>query len=522
MTQELNQSQEQTEPTNPFEPFESEEKALDFLKNYRSYQSGFALRPYQIEDILMAPRANFRVLYNHEVGLGKTAMGAMATHLFEKTPAIILCKTALKYQWFRQILEWTNELSQVIKQPDDSLLPVPFYIVSMDLARKFKPEDWERFNAQTIIIDECQHIKNIEAKRTSALRKLSRNVPHVIALSANAIENRFTEYFPVLNILKPESFRNLDSFIHTWVLWYYDRYSGKMKGDRVKNPKLWREATKSFIIRRLKSDVLKELPPVQKNNHFYNLEKEFGLEYERYTKEFLNYFDNTKDTGFSLFTNILPYLQKMRHLTGRAKVESVVDFTTEFLLSTALENGDSPEIRANQTPRKIVLFVHFKDVAESIAHNLDEWLRDGGYKPCLKYTSNLDAEQRNNLVLEFEKDPERRVMIASLLAAGEGLNLQFCADSVLVDRHWNHSKEEQAVVGRFHRIGQQHDSVNANYMLALGTIDEWLTQIVARKELIVREANDGVAANFDEMSIVLELADKISQMRDSKPWRAAF
>jgi len=123
---------------------------------------------------------------------------------------------------------------------------------------------------------------------------------------------------------------------------------------------------------------------------------------------------------------------------------------------------------------------------------------------------------------EFKANPKRPVLIASLLAAGEGLNLQFCSDSVLVERFWNHSKEEQAVVGRFHRIGQVANSVDANYILALGTVDEYMTQIVARKHLIVEEANSGIPQNFDEMSMVMELAEEISRQRDNKPWRSEF
>lgn len=512
---------EVVENKNPFSPFSSREEAQSALENYQSFKSGFKPRPYQIEDILQAPNANFRILHNHEVGLGKTMIGNLTVWFFKKTPCIILCKKGLQHQWFHENLEWTNELSQIIKQPDDMLLPVPFYIVSLDLARKFSPDDWARFNAQSIIIDECQHVKNIEAKRTTALRKLSRNVPHIIALSANAIENRFTEYFPILNMLRPDDFRTPESFMSTWVNYYYDRYTGKMKGDRVKNPKLWRDATRSFIVRRLKSDVLKELPPVQMSNHYFNLEKRFGQEYETYLSQFTEYYDNTKDTGFALQTNILAYLQKMRHLTGRAKVETVVDFVKEFLESTEGELTEDG-VKLNENPRKIILFCHFKDVAAGIVELLNSYLRENGYQECLVYASKLSAEERAILTNRFKHERGARVMVASLLAAGEGLNLQFSSDSILVDRHWNYSKEHQAVVGRLHRLGQTAERVNANFILALGTIDEWLTRIVARKELIVKEANDGTLENFDEIQVIMELAEEISRQRDNKPWRSAF
>jgi SNF2 family DNA or RNA helicase len=266
---------------------------------------------------------------------------------------------------------------------------------------------------------------------------------------------------------------------------------------------------------------MKDLPPVRKSNHFFNLEKEFADVYEAYVEEFTKYFDETKDTGFALFSNLLGYFAKMRHLTGRAKTGIVVDYVKDFLIANDGYSMTDDGFEKISEPKKITIFCHHKDVAEGIQLLLNAEMQDiPNCSPCLMYNSSLDAEARNKMIEKFRDDSSCRVMIASLLAAGEGLNLQFCSDSMLVERHWNHQKEEQAVVGRFHRPGQK-ESVNANYVIALGTIDEWISQLVARKELIVKEANEGEEQNFSEHKVLVELAEKIATMRNNKPWRSA-
>ena len=449
-----------------WKPFSNRTDAELYLKTYRT-QCGWKLRDYQIEDILRFPTSGFRVLYNHMMGLGKTGMSCVAASVFQKTPVLVGCKAGLKYQWMKQIWEFTGEVAQIINQPDDMILPnVKFYIVSLDMMRKFTEDDWERIGAQSLIIDECQHIKNFESKRTRALRKVGKTIPCILGLSANAIENRFTEYWPVLSILRPNTFGNREFFIGTWVLTHYDRYTGRVKGDRVSDPKLWKQATDWFIIRRKKEDVLTELPPMNFTNEFFNLEKEFGEEYDRYQNEFLEYYDEAQGkgtSGFGMFSNILQYMSKMRHLTGRAKVKTTVQHTIDFLESTQYELTEEGFERtsASESERKITLFTHHLDVAKSIVEGINAWLAKNDYEPVLHYHSGLDAKQRFELVETFEKNPKRRVMVASLLSAGEGLNLQFCSDSVLVERHWNDSKEKQAIEGRFHRMGQTAESVDA-------------------------------------------------------------
>jgi len=118
--------------------------------------------------------------------------------------------------------------------------------------------------------------------------------------------------------------------------------------------------------------------------------------------------------------------------------------------------------------------------------------------------SGLDGNARQALIQRFKDDTLARVMIASTLASGEGINLQFCSDAVILERQWNPANEEQAE-GRFHRFGQKN-SVSITYMIASGTIDEYFTELVEIKRSIVASAMDKKEIQWEQQSLMRELA----------------
>jgi len=120
------------------------------------------------------------------------------------------------------------------------------------------------------------------------------------------------------------------------------------------------------------------------------------------------------------------------------------------------------------------------------------------------------------MVTNFRENDRSRIMIASTLAAGEGLNLQFCADAVMLERQWNPANEEQAE-GRFHRFGQLHP-VTVTYMIASETIDEYFTELVEQKRAIVGSTLDNKDIQWDQNSLMTELA-QILVTKGKKSWK---
>ncbi len=192
-------------------------------------------------------------------------------------------------------------------------------------------------------------------------------------------------------------------------------------------------------------------------------------------------------------------MNKMRQITGIGKVQQAVDYTTEFLLSC---------------DRKIVIFVHHHTAHAMLKNSLDSWLVDGGFEKTLNLDATLDANSRYELAEKF-KNSNHRVMIASTLAAGEGINLQFCADAVMLERQWNPANESQAEA-RFHRFGQKN-AVSITYMIASETIDEFFTELVEQKRAIVASTLDNEIIKWDQQSLMTELA-QILVTKGKKSW----
>jgi len=111
------------------------------------------------------------------------------------------------------------------------------------------------------------------------------------------------------------------------------------------------------------------------------------------------------------------------------------------------------------------------------------------------------------------------VMIASTLASGEGLNLQFCSDCIMAEQQWNPANEEQAEA-RFKRIGREASIINATYQIALSTIDEFLADLKASKRHIIEEALTGQknTVPYVEQEMMKELAD-IIMTKGLKRWK---
>jgi len=204
----------------------------------------------------------------------------------------------------------------------------------------------------------------------------------------------------------------------------------------------------------------------------------------------------------------------MRHITGLAKIPATVEFVCDHL---------------SETGRKIVIFVHHKDVGEILYRQFKQKYHPNNYTTIkyedrvkvMKLVATMKAEERFVVQEEFNKT-ERVILIASTLAAGEGLNLQSCCDCVLHERQWNPANEEQAE-GRFIRIGQKSTSVTGTYTTASGTVDEFLNEIIERKRVNFHNAmNEGEAPIWVQNDVVNELAEKIVKEANKLQKMAAF
>jgi len=464
--------------------------------------NGCRLMPYQVQGVKFLQTADAKALLADEQGLGKTIQAAalLKLHFKELTPCIIVCPTTVKLQWMHELISKCDiKLIQVIGSTKEMAAPgFDVYVTTYDLLKTEKCFDLVKDKIKFIIIDECQRIKNHLSDRAKAVQKISKSIEHILPMSGTPIKNHAGEYFTVLNLVRPRLYPHYANFIDNECDSYRSPYGYKVGG--LKYPEQFHEDTKEFILRRTKAEVLKDLPELMRKFHHAELNPKLNKAYAEALKELDDLLYDNDMNAMERNSKSIAIMTKMRQITGIGKVQTCVDWVTEFLMSC---------------DRKLTIFVHHHVVADMLIATLNKWLDDGGFKSCLHMSASLDADHRENLARKF-KEQEYRVMIASTLAAGEGINLQFCSDAIMMERQWNPANEEQAE-GRFHRFGQTN-TVSVTYMIASETIDEYFTTLVENKRAIVSSTLDNREIQWDQQSLMKELA-QILVTKGKSAWK---
>ena len=442
-----------------------------------------------------------------EMGLGKTiqALGYLKFHP-EHTPFLCIVKSGIKYQWYMAILRWMGikYLPQVIETGKDGLIPgLKSYIISYDLLRRFDISKFEKLGLKTVILDECQLVKNPNSTRTGEVRKVVRLAQHVIPLSGTPWKNRGSEFFVALNMLDSLKFDSYERFKHRWIDYYYD--GPKLKEGGIRNIPLFKDYTKDIIIRRERTEVMPELPLINRVKLYCQMEDHAKKAYEEEVSEFVKFYNSAviggEEDTFESQQGILARLARMRQITGLAKIPLTLEDIEEFF---------------EETDRKLAVFVHHIRVGEMLvdqARQLDV-VKEKRIK-VITLTGGMDSASRYEVQKEFN-ETKQILLIGSTLASGEGLNLQTCSDCIMHERQWNPANEEQAE-GRFIRIGQMAQSVTAKYALAIDTVDDILDGIVARKRIAFHNSmNKGEISQWNQQSIMKELAESIVKMAKRK------
>lgn len=492
-------------------------------------RSGKVIFPFQSKGIEFLEQANGRALIADEPGLGKTitALGFIFHHAKEVCPVLWICKTTLKLQALKEAIDWCGDefMGQIIENPRSMIIPnLKLYIISMDLLRNMPSEKMEKIGFRTIVADEIQHFKNPQSTRTSELRKLVGESEYFIPLSGTPWKNRGQEYFPVLNMLDASRFSSYANFKNRWVDYYLDERTGKIKQGGIRNIPAFKEYTKDMVIRRMRDDVLPDLPKINRQIRYIDMEDMFKKAYDKAELHVANRIKAAIIDGKDA-ANMQGEIMQLKHITGLAKCEVAIEDTIEFLEDT-------------EEHEKITIFHHHIDVGDNIQSGdaartytgLDNYLEKNNLKSTLRLYGGRNPDERNRIIEDFKNDPKRRVLIASTLASGEGLNIQFCQNAMMVERQWNPMNEEQAEL-RFSRPLSKSDlpeylwnlvdkkvSIRVPYLIADQTVDSMLTEIVERKRAQFRRVMNPGEENvkWEESDIVRELSDMIIKKRFGK------
>ncbi|XP_044294244.1 SWI/SNF-related matrix-associated actin-dependent regulator of chromatin subfamily A-like protein 1 isoform X2 [Varanus komodoensis] len=422
-----------------------------------------ALMPFQREGVNFAISRKGRLLLADDMGLGKTIQAiCIAAYYRKEWPLLVIAPSSVRYTWAEAFYKWLPSLSpdtvSVIATSKDCLTARLINIVSFDLLSKMQKQLKTTF--QVVIVDESHFLKNGKTARCRAALPLLKAAKRVILLSGTPAMSRPAELYTQIAAIRPSFFPQFHAFGLRYCdakqsPWGWD-YSGSSNLGELK---LLLE--ESIMIRRLKSDVLSQLPAKQRKvvvvaSEGMNARTKAAL--KAAAKEMAKGYKSKQEEKEAL---ILFY-----NRTAEAKIHCIIEYILELL-----ESGRE----------KFLVFAHHKLILDAITEELEK--KHVGY---IRIDGSTPSAERQSLCEEFQFTKKHSVGLLSLTAANMGLTLSAADLVVFAELFWNPGVLIQAE-DRAHRIGQT-SSVNIHYLVAKGTADDYLWPMIQEKIRVLGEA----------------------------------
>lgn len=401
-----------------------------------------------------------------DMGLGKTLQTiAMLARIYPKTkePTLIVMPKSLLFNWQNEIQRFASQLTTYtyygIQRDMNQALESQLILTTYAVLRN----DVETFCKQSfhyVILDESQNIKNLASQTTQAVMLL--HTKHRLALSGTPIENNLTELYSLFRFLNPAMFGSLEDF--------NAHYTYPIQRDNDKDTmQALRKKIYPFMLRRLKKDVLKELPDRIEQTLYVEMEKNHADFYEERRKFYYQHVKKTianegiQKSQFVMFQalNELRRIASVPESMSNGDIISPKMSTLMDMLTDAVSNG-----------HKVVVFFNYIAGIELVSEKLDEAGIDFA---CMTGSTH----DRKGVVERFQNDPKCKILLMTLKTGGVGLNLT-AADTVFIfEPWWNKAAEEQAI-NRLHRFGQKA-KVLCYSLITQNTIEEKIRLLQQQK-----------------------------------------
>lgn len=417
------------------------------------------LFPYQVEGVRMLS-AGFRLLADDQ-GLGKTAQVLQYIKIKGIKKILICCPATLKLNWQKETLMWTDFTKEDISiiqgaQPYDVDNKVT--IINYDLL-PYWAEKLKHNKYQLVVADECHYVQSEKAQRTKAFLTVIENSEDRIFISGTPFTSRPYQMYTALHNIAPKIFRSAQEYGLKFCGPTYQMNKLVFKG--ASNMDVLHSILMDGIcIRRLKEDVLQELPEKMR------VTLPMGMNAAEIRKDPDLFHEICRLEGkIARATDLLGTMEWRKQIAYLRKQKDILTWIRDFL----------------ETGKKLVVFgVHRMalDAVEEAFPGIS--VRVDGTTP---------NKTRDAYVERFQKDPECRLFIGNVQAAGVGLTLTAASDLLMIEFPWTFSAVVQAE-DRIHRIGAKN-ACTIYYMTCPDTIDERLVDIINNKAKIHKKIFDG-------------------------------
>lgn len=442
---------------------------------------------------------NLKVMNNDEMGLGKSIQSISVIKYFNLDNVLIICPNSLKSNWQREIRKWIDRDSTIIEKV---IYRSGIQIMNYEKLLKFaitnekgKVKIIEEFFHQfeLIILDESHYIKEGKAKRTKLALQICKLADRVILLTGTPMLNKPKELMTQFKAIN-----KMGEFGSDWE--FLNRYCDPksngfgMDFNGASNIPELKEKMERFSIRRLKKDVLKDLPDKMINTTYLDLPEPKA--YRNIEDEATNHIIDSDDQ-YSLFykslkgltkekrvekiirskmngdfkdmtSNVLVQIEKLKQESARQKVIASADIFAEYISNN----------------KKVVVFCTHKKTVKDLKIL---------YPNSVMITGEVKTEDRMKAIDRFENKPEILFLFATMQTTGTGFNLTASSEVLFMEFGWTPAEHKQCE-DRCWRIGQKH-KVNVNYLIAKGTIDEDIIEVLNNKSEVIEGAIRGELLN---------------------------
>jgi len=443
--------------------FQIPESLNGILRNYQ--KTGFkwlkTLAHYSLGGILA-----------DDMGLGKTLqiIALLLSENENNKPSIVICPTSLIFNWLNEVDKFTKDLKAVVITGNKSqrieaienAKDVNLIITSYDLLKR-DIDIYKKFNFKYCILDEAQYIKNSYTQNAASVKCINSEIR--FALTGTPIENSLSDLWSIFDFIMPKFLLSYKDF--------KEKYESPIVKDNCKEAlKSLNNQIKPFILRRLKSDVLKELPDKMEISSYTKMEEKqrklYAAELIKVSEEFNETITNVGYEKSQI--KILSMLTRLRQICCHPSLY-IDNYTGESaklnlcmqIVQDSIENG-----------HKILIYSQFTSMLDIIAKELSV-----NEIPYYLLTGSTKSAERIRLIDEFNNN-NIPVFLISLKAGGTGLNLTGADIVIHYDPWWNSSAQNQAT-DRAHRIGQKN-KVQVFKLITKDTIEEKIEKMQQKKQ----------------------------------------
>ncbi|WP_042348455.1 DEAD/DEAH box helicase [Bacillus massiliigorillae] len=458
------------------------------------------LYPYQIHGfkwLKTLKEYGFGGILADDMGLGKTLqaitylVSEQAEMRRQGKPALIVCPSSLTYNWLSELMKFAPEIEAVVadgikserQKIQQQFAEIDVFITSYPLLR----QDLGWFRKQTfhtVFFDEAQAFKNPVTQTAKAVKMI--NADHSFALTGTPMENSPEELWSIFHVVFPELFMGLKEF---------SNLRRKTISRRIR----------PFMLRRVKEDVLDELPKKLESLEFAELFPEQKKLYIAYLAKLRH--DTLKHLDRDTFRK-----NKIRILAGLTRLRQICCHPALFVDGYDGRSAKFEQLlriveECSLSGRRVLIFSQFTKMLHLIRQELA--VRGLSY---FYLDGQTPSEERVDMCTRFNKG-ENDFFLISLKAGGTGLNLTGADTVVLYDLWWNPAVEEQAT-DRAHRLGQRNN-VQVIKLVTRGTIEAKMNDLQEKKrnlieEIIESDSSDQSSLTDEDICQLLNL-DSISK-----------